>query len=65
MRLRNMTALDATGVHALEGFVERLRKSRGAPLLCGARAQTDQLLQQADFIERIGAENMLPHVEVR
>ena len=53
------------GVHALEGFVERLRKSRGAPLLCGARAQTDQLLQQADFIERIGAENMLPHVEVR
>ena len=27
LRLRNMTALDATGIHALEQFSERLRKT--------------------------------------
>lgn len=63
VRLRNMTALDATGLHALEGFAGRLRKSGRVLLLCGARDQPAQLLQRGDFVERIGAENMLPHVD--
>ena len=63
VRLRNMTALDATGLHALEVFANRLRKSGRTLLLCGARDQPAQLLQKADFIEHIGRENVLPHVE--
>jgi sulfate permease, SulP family len=63
VRLRNMTALDATGLHALEVFANRLRKSGRTLLLCGARDQPAQLLQKADFIERIGRENVLPHIE--
>lgn len=63
VRLRNMTALDATGLHALEVFAERLRKSGRTLLLCGARDQPAQLLQKADFVEHIGQENVLPHVE--
>ena len=63
VRLRNMTALDATGLHALEVFAERLRKSGRTLLLCGARDQPAQLLQKADFVEHIGHENVLPHVE--
>jgi SulP family sulfate permease len=63
VRLRNMTALDATGLHALEVFANRLRKSGRTLLLCGARDQPAQLLQKADFIEHIGGENVLPHVE--
>ncbi|MCU1275695.1 MAG: sulfate transporter [Bryobacterales bacterium] len=63
VRLRNMTALDATGLHALEVFAKRLRKSGRTLLLCGARDQPAQLLQKADFIEHIGRENVLPHVE--
>ncbi len=63
VRLRNMTALDATGLHALEVFAKRLRKSGRTLLLCGARDQPAQLLQKADFIEHIGPENILPHVE--
>jgi SulP family sulfate permease len=63
VRLRNMTALDATGLHALEVFANRLRKSGRTLLLCGARDQPAALLQKADFIEHIGRENVLPHVE--
>jgi SulP family sulfate permease len=62
LRLRNMTALDATGLHALERLAERLRKSGRTLLLCGARSQPERLLKQAEFIEHVGAQNILPHV---
>jgi sulfate permease, SulP family len=63
VRLRNMTAIDATGLHSLEVFAKRLRQSGRTLLLCGARDQPARLLQQADFIEHVGRENVLPHVE--
>jgi sulfate permease, SulP family len=63
LRLRNMTAIDATGLHALEEFSKRLRQSGRTLLLCGARDQPARLLEKADFIEHIGRENVLPHVQ--
>jgi len=63
LRLRNMTAIDATGLHALERFAQRLRKSGRTLLLCGARDQPAQLLQQADFIGHVGRDSVLPNVE--
>ncbi|MCC7155267.1 MAG: STAS domain-containing protein [Bryobacterales bacterium] len=63
VRLRNMTAIDATGLHALEVLAGRLRKSGRTLLLCGAREQPAQFLQQADFMRHVGLENILPHVE--
>jgi SulP family sulfate permease len=63
VRMRNTTALDATGLHALVVFAERLRKSGRTLLLCGARDQPGRLLHRGDFIDRIGKENVLPHIE--
>ncbi len=63
LRLRNMTALDATGMHALETFAERLSKSGRTLLLCGARDQPARLLSGSEFREQIGPENILPHVQ--
>jgi SulP family sulfate permease len=40
LRLRNTTALDATGIHALEQFSDRLHKAGKALLLCGVRDQS-------------------------
>jgi sulfate permease, SulP family len=62
LRLRNMTALDATGLHALEKLAERLRKSGRTLLLCGAREQPARFLERADFMEHVGEENILPNV---
>ena len=63
LRLRNMTAIDATGLHALEQLNDRLKRSGRALLLCGARHQPAQLLEQAEFVEHVGKDNILPHVE--
>jgi SulP family sulfate permease len=63
LRIRNMTAIDATGLHALEKFSDRLRKTGRALLLCGAREQPATMLKQAGFIRHIGAQNILPHVQ--
>ncbi len=62
LRLRNMTALDATGLYALEKLAARLKKSGRTLLLCGAREQPERLLHQAAFVEHVGSENILPHV---
>jgi SulP family sulfate permease len=62
LRLRNMTALDATGLYALERLADRLKKSGRTLLLCGAREQPERLLEQAEFLEHVGRENILPHV---
>jgi SulP family sulfate permease len=62
LRLRNMTALDATGLYALEKLADRLKKSGRTLLLCGAREQPERLLEQAEFVEHVGSENILPHV---
>jgi sulfate permease, SulP family len=61
LRLRNMTALDATGLYALEKLAARLKKSGRTLLLCGAREQPERLLHQAAFVEHVGSENILPH----
>jgi sulfate permease, SulP family len=62
LRLRNMTALDATGLHAIEQFSERLRKTGRVLLLCGARDQPSRLITRSDFLEHVGADNVLPHI---
>ncbi len=63
LRLRNMTALDATGLHAMEQFADRLHATGRVLLLCGAREQPARLLRQAEFVQIIGKENILPHVQ--
>jgi sulfate permease, SulP family len=63
LRLRNMTALDATGIHALEQFSDRLHKAGKTLLLCGARDQPSQLLSRSDFLKHIGSENVLLNVQ--
>jgi sulfate permease, SulP family len=63
VRLRNMTALDATGLHALEALVKRLKESGRTMLVCGMRRQPGKLIRQSHLFHEIGADNILPHVE--
>ena len=56
-----MTALDATGIHALEQFSDRLHKAGKTLLLCGARGAL-RLISRSAFLDHIGPENVLPHV---
>src|SRR5271167_3326503 len=63
LRLRNMTALDATGLFAIEEVAKQLHASKRTLILCGAREQPAQLIHQAEFAEVIGEENICDNVQ--
>ena len=63
LRLRNMTALDATGLFAIEEIAKQLHASKRTLILCGAREQPSQLIHQAEFAEVIGEENICENVQ--
>jgi sulfate permease, SulP family len=63
LRLRNMTALDATGLFAIEEIAKQLHTSKRTLILCGAREQPAQLIHQAEFAEVIGKENICDNVQ--
>ncbi len=63
LRLRNMTALDATGLFALEEAARILKKSGRALILCGAREQPLKLIRQTEFEELVGPENICDNVQ--
>jgi SulP family sulfate permease len=61
-RLRNMTAIDATGLKALEEVADRLRASGRTLLLCGAREQPAAVMRQAEFHLHVGDANICPTI---
>jgi sulfate permease, SulP family len=63
VRLRNMTAIDATGIYALEDVAKQLHASGRTLILCGAREQPAQLIHQAEFEEVVGRENICANVD--
>lgn len=58
LRLRNMTAIDATGLGAMRDLSDALHNSGRALLLCGAREQPAELMKQAEFERHVGGENI-------
>src|SRR6201998_1295663 len=63
MRLRNMTAIDATGIAALEELAEILRANGRSMLVCGATPQPAALMHGAGLERHIGAENICANIE--
>jgi SulP family sulfate permease len=58
LRLRNMPAIDATGLQVLENFADAVHASHKELLLCGALEQPAELMQQAEFEEHVGKNNI-------
>ena len=62
LRLRNMTAIDATGLLTLEELADKLHASGRELIVCGARPQPAALLHQAQFESHIGEHNVCPNI---
>jgi SulP family sulfate permease len=58
LRLRNMTALDGSGLGALEDLADVLHATGRTLILCGAREQPAKLMDQAEFDEHVGHANV-------
>ncbi len=63
LRLRNMTAIDATGLFALEEVARKLQASKRTLILCGAREQPAAVIHQSEFEDLIGYENICDNVQ--
>lgn len=57
LRLHLVTAMDATGMNALESVVERMKSRGSTVILSGIHQQPLQMLRKAGFLEVIGREN--------
>lgn len=62
LRLRNMTAIDATGLQMLEHFADVVHGAHKELLLCGALEQPAQLMKQAEFEEHVGKNNICGNI---
>jgi SulP family sulfate permease len=58
LRLRNMSALDGSGLGALEDLHDELHATGRTLILCGAREQPALLMRKAEFHEHVGDANI-------
>jgi SulP family sulfate permease len=63
LRLRGMSAIDSTGLGAIEDLNARLIASGRHLLLCGAKEHPARIIQQNVFVQQIGAENICGHIQ--
>lgn len=62
LRLRNMTAIDSTGLQALETVADQVHASGRGLILEGAREQPARLMCQAEFEQHVGPENICRNI---
>ncbi len=62
LRMRYMTAIDGTGLHAIEQLHEKLHASGRTLLLCGLRNQPLEFIQKTNLPKIVGKKNILPNI---
>jgi SulP family sulfate permease len=63
LRLRNMTAVDATGLSAIEELAQELKAKGRTLVLCGAPSQPMAAMRKAEFHARLGEANICESVQ--
>jgi SulP family sulfate permease len=56
--MRDVLALDATGLDALEDLMEKLRKHQKELVLCGPHSQPLFALTRSGLLDRLGMDNV-------
>ncbi|MBF0169945.1 MAG: STAS domain-containing protein [Nitrospinae bacterium] len=64
LRLRHVPMIDATAIHALDELREACAMSGTTLILSGVREKLLHALDRAGFPERIGPENVTPHIDL-
>jgi sulfate permease, SulP family len=63
LRMRDVLALDATGLDALEDLMEKLRRDKKELILCAPHSQPLFALTRAGFVDRIGMDNICGDID--
>ena len=63
LRLRNVPAIDATGLATIEDIYEECKRNRSVLILSGMHAQPLFAAEKSGLLEKIGDENILGNIE--
>lgn len=63
LRMRRVTAIDATALHALDEFHDKCRKQNTTLLLAGVHAQPIFALTRYGLLDKIGEENLFGNID--
>lgn len=64
LRMRNVSAMDSSGMHALLDVIHRSRKEGTAVILAGVHMQPLVALTDSDAVEQIGEENLVDNIDL-
>jgi len=62
-RTRNVPAIDASGLHALEITFEKFHRRNAQLVLSGVQPQPMKVLYNSGFIDKIGLDNICPNID--
>jgi SulP family sulfate permease len=63
LRMRHVNSMDATGLHALEDVYHKCRRQGTQLVLSEVHEVPFEVLNRADFLHRIGLENIAPRLD--
>jgi len=64
IRMRNVPAMDATGLHALTRLFNKCVEVGTRMVLSGVNEQPRKVMTKSGFVDLIGAENVCPHFDL-
>jgi SulP family sulfate permease len=63
LKMTYMSAIDGTGIHALEHLAKRLQTAGRSLVICGAQPQPLVLIKRSKLVKLLGARNIQPHLD--
>lgn len=63
LRMRSVSAVDATAMHNLEGMLAECEKKHIRLIFSHVNEQPMHVMQKAGFVERVGSENFCAHID--
>lgn len=63
LKVTYMSAIDGTGIHALERLAERVVDSKRSLVICGAQPQPLDLIKRSKLLKLLGPRNIQPHLD--
>jgi SulP family sulfate permease len=63
LKVTYMSAIDGTGIHAIESLATRLNETGRSLVICGAQPQPAELIRRSKLMSLVGRRNLQPHLD--
>jgi sulfate permease, SulP family len=63
LKMTYMSAIDGTGIHAIEKLATRLKELDKSLVLCGSPSQPAEMIERSKLVKLVGRRNLAPHLD--